>query len=157
MFRKKNSISEVYDWRKPRSLTIWIALDDADSENGVVEYVPGSHQNMTTSSASGELTQGFFQDSQLSDVEVVKMEVPQGWAVIHHEDTLHASKPNQSKTRNRRALAIHPIDGDLEFIDNPTYIYGRYKLKDSREVREEFFPLIYNQKESKWPWAFPPP
>jgi hypothetical protein len=69
--------------------------------------------------------------------------VPQGGCAIHHQDTWHGSGPNFSIDLPRRALALHYIRADVTFIDRPDYIYGRYKLRDSNQIDETFFPIVY--------------
>lgn len=75
-------------------------------------------------------------------VEVESLVVKAGSAVIHHQDTWHSSGPNSSSSRHRRALAIHALRGDVQFTDDPKYIYGRYKLSGEGCLRSEFFPFI---------------
>lgn len=36
-------ISNQFEPRDNNSVTVWMALDDADEETGCVQYVPGSH------------------------------------------------------------------------------------------------------------------
>ncbi len=170
------------------SITVWIALDDADEENGVVEYVAGSHRLSTKcraailaqSSFHGDDANSLSQDGDGESIadakrrmvdavvqagrdhhqnhdnvqnqdqneprfgEVVRPTVPAGCCVIHHESVLHGSGANRSKTRHRRSLVVHLIDGCVQFRDKPDYIYGRYKLADSKELRSEFFPVTWS-------------
>jgi len=68
-----------------------------------------------------------------------------GSAVLHHQDVWHGSAANASSTRHRRALGIHLLRQDLEFVDNPGYIYGRYQLAPgSKELSETFFPTTFD-------------
>ena len=54
-----------------------------------------------------------------------------------------------STSRHRRALVAHLLRADVKFVPEPTYIYGRYKLRDSDELREEFYPVISGER-TKW-------
>ena len=76
--------------------------------------------------------------------EVVRPTIPAGCVAIHHQDTLHGSGPNVSPFRHRRALVVHLVDGECRFVERPTYIYGRYKLDGTDELREEFFPTTWS-------------
>ena len=173
------------------SITVWIALDDADEENGALEYVERSHllfgmRNTTKSfgvlSESDEFAEAhkkikdmlnFHTHAENPDEEkerfvaalnevinknknslsmdslmsIVKPQVPAGFCLIHHQNMLHGSGGNISMDRHRRALAVHLIDGDVKFVGAPTYIYGRYKLQGSVELRDEFFPVTWTRKE----------
>jgi len=46
---------------------------------------------------------------------------------------------------HRRSLAIHFIRSDSKFSDTVNYIYGRYKLFNSNEMIEDFFPITYTK------------
>uniref|UniRef100_A0A7S0E1W7 Phytanoyl-CoA dioxygenase n=1 Tax=Hanusia phi TaxID=3032 RepID=A0A7S0E1W7_9CRYP len=136
------------------SLTFWCALDDADEETGVIEYAAGSHEWQPRR----ELEPQFhgLQDYQqplrqaaasagkdLSQVEITRLVVPAGSAVVHHQNTWHGSGENKSKQRDRRALAIHVLRGDVKFVERPGYIYGRYKMGDNDSLHDAFFPYLY--------------
>ncbi|NKB70093.1 MAG: hypothetical protein GKR89_23720 [Candidatus Latescibacteria bacterium] len=88
----------------PNNLTCWIALDDADADNGALRYLPGSHRQT--------LGMGVDADGRLLDIDnLVAQGQPQvaavkaGGAVFHHCLTLHHSTPNHSD-RIRRAHSI---------------------------------------------------
>merc|ERR1711879_596606 len=140
------------------SITVWIALDDADADTGVVEYISGTHKipherlqklleeyggfhdDTKTQTASGKkkiLQQKVREIGREMGIDkdgfgdVVRPTIPAGCCVIHHQNVLHGSSANRSTTRHRRALVVHLIDGSVQFVEEPTYIYGRYKLRDS--------------------------
>ncbi len=89
-------------------VTVWIALDDATTENGCMVYVPGSHRH------------GIFEIEvdperpvhHVPRVERFELEdevlcpVPKGSAIFHHGCTLHRSEVNHT-TSWRRALIFH--------------------------------------------------
>ena len=80
-------------------LTAWIALDDADADNGALRYLPGSH------------LEGIVKHTnQLVNVDETKLDlgrevvapVRRGGVVVHHGAALHCSRENVSGN-NRRA------------------------------------------------------
>lgn len=154
------------------ALTVWIALDDADEETGVVEYISGSHllpapllatatqsfhANASPSGKDGSIAKlkeellklpaSAMEGKPKPTLDLVQPRIPKGCCVVHHQSTLHGSRANRSTTRHRRALVSHIIDGDSRFVEHPDYIYGRYKLRDTDELREEFFPTIWRKTE----------
>jgi ectoine hydroxylase-related dioxygenase (phytanoyl-CoA dioxygenase family) len=142
----------------PVSVTMWIPLEPVDDSNGTLVYLNGSHK---WSLQADQTLEGFHAESDgefakqidsLSGgnkpVELTPMALLAGDVAIHHQDTWHFSKQNSSTTRSRNVLVIHFLRGDcVEFVDEPNYIYARYKLYKSATVRNEFFPIVYPQDE----------
>lgn len=50
------------------------------------------------------------------EVTFESIAVPPGGCVVHAQDCWHGSSPNVSAHRHRRALVVHFIRGDAEFI-----------------------------------------
>ena len=62
--------------------------------------------------------------------------------------------------RDRRALAVHVLRGDVKFVEKPGYIYGRsierkgrrcltldrYKLGEDDRLHDSFFPYLYRSQ-----------
>jgi len=150
-------ISENFRPLENNSVTVWIALDDADEETGVVEYAVGSHRWPKT--AAVDATNASFHGAQdeLAAVkaaaascdavlEIRRLAVPVGGAIFHHQDVWHGSGHNRSQQRPRRALGVHLLSRDvtLRTSPRPDYIYGRYVLAEgSGEVSEQFFPILW--------------
>lgn len=92
------------------AVTMWMALEPADEENGSVKYVKGSH--LTGMRPHGRTqTLGFSQgitDFGTADDEANLVNIPAnpGDLLIHHSLTVHLAGPNQSNTRSRKALGL---------------------------------------------------
>src|SRR5207248_1136185 len=93
---------------KDVQLTAWVALDDADAENGCMSMVPGSHRwgdrisalhALKDFNAMPELFEGKKLEVRLCPVE-------KGAVHFHHPLTWHGSQANTSG-RPRRAIALH--------------------------------------------------
>jgi len=159
-------ISDNFLPRENNTLTLWMALDDADEENGALQYAPGSHlwssslpedQKMISSSfhvgmyddhssslrRAAELAGQCVEDVERS-IETVCVKA--GELVVHHQDVWHGSGPNLSQSRLRRALVAHLIDGNVQWRQDPKphYIYGRYYIRGESTPREDFFPITYS-------------
>ena len=95
---------------KPASvLTIWLAVDSVDEENGCLRYVTGSHLRGVRPHSSNKVL-GFSQGiTDYGDEDVAreaKILLNPGDAVVHHGNTIHRAEPNRSEARNRRAFAM---------------------------------------------------
>lgn len=165
-------ISDQFRPRDDNSVTVWIALEDADETTGTVEYAVGSHRwprlaaNTGTATGTGEqetATSASFHGAtgdeansalraavaaglEPSEVTLRSVTVPKGGAIFHHQDVWHGSRANRHPTRPRRALAVHLLQRDVAFraAPAPDYIYGRYVLGQGRpDVCDTFFPVTW--------------
>jgi phytanoyl-CoA hydroxylase len=112
------------------AVTLWLALDDVDEENGCVRYLPGSHRRGLREHQRTQVL-GFSQGiADYPTAEDRRCEIPvpaqAGDLLIHHALTVHRADANRSKTRSRRALgwvyfsasAIEDSDGQLAYQRN---------------------------------------
>lgn len=89
------------------AVTVWIALDDCDEENGCLCYLRGSNRNgLIDHQASGIVgfSQG-LQQTHFPQQDIAKMIVRAGDALAHHALTIHFAGPNRSP-RHRRSLGM---------------------------------------------------
>jgi phytanoyl-CoA hydroxylase len=93
----------------PSVLTIWLALDDVDAENGCLRYVAGSHKHGFRTHAKSKIlgfSQGIIDYTADDFVREVAVTLRAGDAVVHHGMTIHRADANMSATRNRRSFAM---------------------------------------------------
>lgn len=153
----RNYISEQFTPLENNSITCWIPLDDVSPDVGTLEYVRGSHKWKLSDPSLAHFHSGSdavdahrgpmldLADKLGEEVDVVKVSIPKGGVAFHHQNTWHGSGPNLHPTQPRRVIAFHALNSDCIFNDKPsTYIYGRYRLRDSNHLREEFFPLCFH-------------
>ncbi|MEX0642876.1 MAG: phytanoyl-CoA dioxygenase family protein [Pirellulales bacterium] len=100
-----------YFMLKPcEALTMWLALDDVDEENGCVRYVAGSHRRgirphgRTQTLGFSQAITDFPQPSDEAD-EIAFPAKP-GDLLVHHALTIHRAEGNRSSHRSRRALGF---------------------------------------------------
>lgn len=91
------------------AITMWVALEPADEENGCVKYIKGSH--LTGMRPHGRTkTLGFSQqilDYGGDDIDKeISIRVQPGDMLAHHSLTVHSAGPNLSHTRSRKALGL---------------------------------------------------
>jgi len=91
------------------ALTIWIALDDANTSNGCLRLIPGSHRCGARTLHPNSRTDSMFgveMDAALVDERIaIELPLESGHGVVHHPNVIHGSGPNRSM-HPRRALAI---------------------------------------------------
>ena len=102
----------------PATVTgLWIALDDADRENGCLLALRGAHRGPLRErfhEKGGELVTSTLDSTPWPTDEPVPVEVRRGSLVVLHGLLPHASAPNRSN-RPRHAYALHLIDGRAEY------------------------------------------
>lgn len=96
----------------PFAVNAWIAIDDADPDNGCVRFIPGSHEwglrEHGKAKEAGNLL-SINQEVPLSEQELnraVDNELEAGQISLHHGMTVHGSRPNRS---NRRRCGMATI------------------------------------------------
>jgi len=108
-----------------RGLVLWIALDDADTQNGCLRYIPGSHHLGERRPA--DFVVGASQvvredlpplNAEEREADAVDMPVRAGDALAHDPLVWHMSPPNLSE-RPRRAWSITFIRAETRWA--PTH------------------------------------
>ena len=93
------------------ALTMWMALDIVDAENGCVRYVRGSHTRGMRPHGRTEtlgFSQGITDFGQAADARYeVACPARPGDLLAHHALTIHRADANASATRTRRALGFN--------------------------------------------------
>lgn len=120
LFDKPPGIGEQFVWHSDRayypiepgdSISVWIAIDDCDEENGTLQFAKGSHKiegNVATRNVkTGELSgDGLVPEPEKLGLETERVDLAAGDAVFFAADTWHASAPNRSATRRRRGVVV---------------------------------------------------
>lgn len=117
-------------------VTIWLALDDVDAENGCLRYVAGSHQRgfrLHTKSKILGFSQGIADYTPDDFTREVAIPLQPGDAVAHHGMTIHRADANHSATRHRRSFAM-VFKGDSCQRDEAAF--ARY-LASARDQHQE--------------------
>ncbi len=140
------------------SLTIWIALDDIDEENGCLYYAPSSHirpthkhsryhNNTTFRIRSGVpgLSLCLHEHPEETDI---KIEVNRGDILVHNCNTIHRAGKNNSKNRRRRAIGIVFIPDECT-IDPLLEKYHQDRLKEDIELQQIKNPKLYRDWKNK--------
>ncbi len=98
-----------------RTVSVWMALDDATIANGCMWYLPGRHGARLAHEQLWDpsVKKGFyFAIPELDETGAVAAEVPAGGLAIHHCLMPHRSLRNRTD-RPRRGLAMHFMDAKV--------------------------------------------
>lgn len=100
-------------------LAAWTAIDDADTENGCLYVVPGSHRG-SVRCPEGASPANNFKEGVLSLAESTQKAVPlpvrRGQTAFFGGALIHGSSANRSKTRSRRTFIGHYCDAVTDSI-----------------------------------------
>ena len=92
------------------AITMWLALEDVDEENGCVRYVKGSHKQGIRPHGKTEVlgfSQAMLDFGKPEDLaNEVYFKVKPGDLLAHHSLTIHWADGNKSETRTRKALGF---------------------------------------------------
>ncbi len=96
--------------------TVWLAIDDADSGNGCMRYIPGSHKAKTIFPSSvddrEDLALNQVTHADAFDVSTARDdELQSGEFSLHDVYLVHGSAPNRS-ARRRAALVLRFMSAD---------------------------------------------
>ena len=110
---------DYYPIRPLETLTVWIALDDADQDNGCMRFIPGSHRARTTFSHHWEEDDSLtinqvcdphhFDESRAYDLVLQA-----GQMSFHDVYMIHGSRANVSG-RRRAAFVIRLMPGHCHY------------------------------------------
>lgn len=123
-----------------QSVAIWLALDEADEENGCLWVVPESHTGKLYDHVepSGEYNQQEFREVlEAREMEEIPVPLRSGGALFFDGRLLHRSGPNFSK-RDRTCYVIHNTSADTRFAYKPGHIEYRAAMR-TRGAREPQF------------------
>lgn len=116
----------------PHVLTMWLALEDVDEENGCLRYIPGSHLRGRRPHARSNVlgfSQGIADYGDADRVQEVPMVIRANDLLVHHGWTIHRADPNRSLTRDRPSFGI-VYRGASAVVDQTAYAQYLQSAKD---------------------------
>ena len=120
------------------AITLWLALDTVDTENGCVRYVSGSHlDGLRSHGVTGTLgfSQGITDFPTPSDsVREIACPSQPGDLLAHHALTVHRADGNRSTHRSRRALGFIYYDDRAQ---QDTAAWQSYQDELHQRLKEE--------------------
>jgi hypothetical protein len=106
-------------WPMSRSntVTVWLAIDDADRENACMQVIPGSHRHGLIPFRASEDAEGNLLDQTVENPqaygEPVYVELAAGEISLHCDLLLHGSEANRS-SRRRCGLTLRYCTSDVK-------------------------------------------
>jgi ectoine hydroxylase-related dioxygenase (phytanoyl-CoA dioxygenase family) len=139
-------------------VSAWVALEDADDENGCMRMVPGSHKwgpHKGGTIGTDPLDFSPLPDRSLlppgADATPVPCPVRAGEVMFHHCLTWHGSPPNRSD-RGRPAIAVHYMPGYTRYVPQGGHLVEhRITVAPGEELAGEFFPLVWDSGPVRCP------
>lgn len=133
-------------------VSAWLALEDADEENGCMGMVPkshlwGAHGNGTVGIREGDWGPAYNRTyvPKGQRVRVVPCPVKAGCVMFHHCMTWHGAPPNRS-SRGRPAIAVHFMPGHTRYVPKSKHAIGHLiEVKPGEILRGEHFPTVFEK------------
>lgn len=136
-------------WTRTRPmahLTCWIGLDDAWTDNGCLQYIPGSHRwdLLPITGLAGDLDaieQALTQEQWSQMQSPVAIELKAGECAFHHPLLVHGSFANNTDYP-RRAVVLNVVrDGVCSATDEPL-LAGVDPIPAGQPLAGRFHPLL---------------
>ena len=130
-------------------LTCWIALDDANEENGCLHYIPQSHEwdllPITGLAGDMESIKSVLKPWQYDKFTPTPVPLKKGHATFHHPLTIHGSFENRSAFPRRAVVLNVFLDGTFSSSDEPL-LKGVPPVPKGQSLSGQFFPLLFDGK-----------
>ncbi|HAA61360.1 MAG TPA: phytanoyl-CoA dioxygenase [Planctomycetaceae bacterium] len=101
----------------PPPLTMWLAMDPVDAENGCLRYCTGTHREGLRPHARTQVlgfSQGISDWNEEDEAREVQVFLEPGDLAVHHGELIHRADPNRTTDRHRRAFALVYYAGSAE-------------------------------------------
>ncbi len=131
-------------------VSAWMALEDADEQNGCMSMVPRSHLWGTYGNGTVGMREGDWgpaHDPELlpkgEKVEVVPCPAKAGWVMFHHCMTWHGAPPNRSDL-GRPAIAVHFMPGHTRYVPKSGHAIGHLiEVEPGAVLEGSHFPTVF--------------
>lgn len=120
-------------------LTIWIALDYCNEENGCLQVVSGSHKLDVQEHFKSKYTafsSTLQEDGKIPDKfkdDIIKSELNPGDAIVFHGNTIHYADGNKSENIWRRGISLRFANDNYKTHDTYKDSYKEY-LNYNRDI-----------------------
>jgi ectoine hydroxylase-related dioxygenase (phytanoyl-CoA dioxygenase family) len=127
-------------------LTCWTGLDDADEDNGCLQYIPKSHTwgLLNAPELAGDMNgiMDHFTEAQKEAFNPTPIPLKKGHATFHHPLLVHGSYANKSQ-KPRRAFVINVFADGTVSNTNDELLKGVPPIPKGEKMQGKFFPVLY--------------
>lgn len=140
--------SPLWDLLQPKheQVTAWVALDDAEADNGCMYMVPGSHKWGDKMQAIHDMAGQGYQLPETFEgqpLHFVMCPVRRGQVHFHSSLTWHGSGPNHSN-RPRRAIGVHYMTEQTTNYAKGDHLMAKWiTVGDGEKMQGERFPQVW--------------
>jgi len=132
-------------------VSAWVALEDADVENGCMSMARGSHRWGRYKDGTIGTSADYLPDPDLSllpagsEIDVQPVPVKAGEVVFHHCLTWHGAPPNRSN-RGRPAIAVHYMPGHTRYEPTGQHlVQHNVTVAPGELLQGDHFPTVWNR------------
>lgn len=139
--------------------TLWLALDEATSETGAMEFVAGSHAwGQRFKAVSFDPKQSYVEDlPPVPDIEadrdryrIISYDLEPGDCTLHHGLLLHAAPGNANPAKRRRAYLTRWAGDGVTYNPRPNL---QQMLRDpgippGAPLDSDLFPVIWRREDA---------
>ncbi|XP_061182481.1 phytanoyl-CoA dioxygenase domain-containing protein 1-like [Saccostrea echinata] len=140
-----------------RVVTAWLAVDDADVENGCMIVIPGTHKNGLVEHENCIVGGNLLSSNQSIPIQLVDVKLAQpcpvraGQMSIHDGLLIHGSEPNTS-SRRRCGFVIRYVATSARPIQDPerprtfpstVLVSGKNYHKNLEDNKPDWFQITY--------------
>jgi len=112
-------------------MAAWLALDDIDDGNGCLEVVPGTHDMSMVCPEKADASKSFTDVAiNLPGMAAIPIHMNKGDVIFFNGSLVHGSGPNHSKSRFRRIMVAHYIEGIAEQVGK--YYFPVHRMDGSQ-------------------------
>ena len=125
-------------------ITSWMPLDDVDSTNGCMQYIPGTHA-LGELAPPGEEERETYEKRGIDFSKAVIVPMKAGEIVFHHSNVLHYASENTSDRPRRVYITRYmPASSVYRWRAEIDHLYGGWHLKErqGQPFSREEFPLV---------------
>ena len=107
-------------------ITVWLAIDDSDPENGCMRVIPRTHDNGFSEYEDVDLARNVFavqiKPEKIDETQAVDLVLKRGEAHLHHARLIHGSNANYS-TRRRCGYTMRYMSTAVKVLgeDKPDF------------------------------------
>ena len=126
------------------ALSCWMALDDVNTENGCMQFVPKSHtwgRFPGINLVNPQDLFGMVPEPETKSFEPVVMAMPAGSCTFHNGLTFHYASPNRTNRPRRAMITIYMPEG-IHYKEQGHVVTDGLGLKDGQLLEGEMFPVL---------------